>query len=170
MYYGMTDYVKELEDTNGLSDVFELVKRAVEQELGKKRAGLMLGLSELGGTRSGWIGAYYPVSSNIIVMNKTSLRLIEQTNPSLVKPYSFHVLLHEYLHTIGFIDERTTRQKAAEISRRLLGSDHIATKMAEDISQFFDYIVYPVHGWIPPKQSELELVEDFDRSNATYIT
>ncbi len=170
MYDGMTDYADELEATNGLPDIFELVKKAVERELGKKRAGLMLGLSELGGTRSGWIGAYYPVSSNIIVMNKTSLRLIEETNPSLTKSYSFHILLHEYLHTIGIIDERKTRQKAVEISRTMFGSDHPTTKMAENITQFFDYIVYPVFGWIPPKQSELELVEGFDRSSVTYIT
>lgn len=166
----MTDYADELENTKGLPDIFELVKRAVEQELGKKRAGLMLGLSELGGTRSGWIGAYYPVASNIIVMNKTSLRLISQTNPSLVKPYSFHILLHEYLHTIGIIDERKTRKKAVEISRKLFGSDHPTAKMAEDITRFFDYIVYPVYGWIPPEQSPLELVEGFDRSSVTYIT
>jgi hypothetical protein len=166
----MTEFAEELEATNGLPDVFELVKKAVERELGKKRAGLMLGLSELGGTRSGWIGAYYPVSSNIIVMNKTSLRLIENTNPSLLKSYSFHILLHEYLHTIGIIDERQTRQQAAEISRKLFGPEHATTKMAEDISKFFDYIVYPVFGWIPPKQSPLEIVEDFDRSSVTYIT
>lgn len=166
----MTDYADELENTKDLPDIFELVKRAVEQELGKKRAGLMLGLSELGGTRSGWIGAYYPVASNIIVMNKTSLRLISETNPSLVKPYSFHILLHEYLHTIGIIDERKTRQKAVEISRKLFGPDHPTTRMAEDITRFFDYIVYPVYGWIPPEQSPLELVEDFDRSSVTYIT
>lgn len=166
----MTKYPEELESAKGLPDVFELVKKAVEQELGKKRAGLMLGLSELGGTRSGWIGAYYPISSNIIVMNKTSLRLIESTNPSLLKSYSFHILLHEYLHTIGIIDERQTRQKAVEISRKLFGPEHATTKMAEDISKFFDYIVYPVFGWIPPEQSSLEIVEDFDRSNVTYIT
>ncbi|MFQ6106328.1 MAG: hypothetical protein ACE5QF_01885 [Thermoplasmata archaeon] len=166
----MTNYAEDLEATKGLPDVFELVKKAVEQELGKKRAGLMLGLSELGGTRSGWIGAYYPVSSNIIVMNKTSLRLIGETNPSLVKSYSFHILLHEYLHTIGIIDERRTRQEAVGISRRLFGPDHPATKMAEDITEFFDYIVYPVYGWIPPEQSQLEIVEGFDRSSVTYIT
>ncbi|MCK4367112.1 MAG: hypothetical protein KAW84_04115 [Thermoplasmata archaeon] len=170
MYVGMTDYADELEATKNLPDIFELVKKAVERELGKKRAGLMLGLSELGGTRSGWIGAYYPVSSNIIVMNKTSLRLIEETNPSLTKAYSFHILLHEYLHTIGIIDERKTRLKTVEISRTMFGSDHPTTKMAEDITQFFDYIVYPVFGWIPLKQSELELVEGFDRSSVTYIT
>jgi hypothetical protein len=166
----MKEYAEELEETKGLPDIFELVKKAVELELGKKRAGLMLGLSELGGTRSGWIGAYYPVSSNIIVMNKTSLRLIENTNPSLLKSYSFHILLHEYLHTLGIIDERKTRSKAVEISRKLFGDDHPTTKMAEDISKFFDYIVYPVFGWIPPEQSPLEIVEDFDRSSVTYIT
>lgn len=165
----MIDFADELEMTKGLPDVYELVKKAVEQELGKKRGGLMLGLSELGGTRSGWVGAYYPLASNIIVMNKTSLRLISETNPSLTKSYSFHILLHEYLHTIGITDERKTRQNAVKISRKLFGPDHPTTKMAEDITKFFDYIVYPVYGWIPPKQSSLEIVEGFDRSSATYI-
>lgn len=76
-------------------NTFESVKEVVRKTAGRSRAGLMPGLQELGATLSGFIGAYYPINSNIIVMNKTPLRRINGTNPHLLEPYSFHVLLHE---------------------------------------------------------------------------
>jgi hypothetical protein len=53
--------------------IFEEVKDLVRQKEQRSRAGLMLGLQELGSNLNGFIGAYFPVSSNIIVINKTPL-------------------------------------------------------------------------------------------------
>jgi hypothetical protein len=152
-------------DYSGLVEVFEDVKEAVRKTEGRSRAGLMLGLQELGSTPNGFIGGYYPVHSNLIVLNKTPLRRITETQPRLLKPYEFHVLLHEYIHSLGFFDENTTRQKTYEVSRRTFGEHHPVTEMSDDIVKFFPHLVYPDFGWRPETQAPIELVRGFDKSS-----
>ena len=155
-----------------LVDNFELVKDAVLKNEGQSRAGLMLGLQELGATLSGFIGAYYQLASNIIVVNATPLRRIIETNKELLNPYGFHVLLHEYIHSLGFINEEITKQKTYEITRKYYGEDHIATALSKNMNRFFPNLVYPVQGWLPPKGiPKIKLVKGFDWSNTdNYIT
>jgi len=157
---------------NQLIDTFEEVKEVVRQKEKRTRAGLMLGLQELGSTLNGFIGAYYPFSSNIIVMNKTPLRRINETNPQLIKPYGFHILLHEYIHSLGFLDEEITRLKTYEISKKHFGEKHIITQLSTNIKKFLPNLVYPIHGWIPPKNiPSIEIIQGFDKSNTeNYIT
>lgn len=158
-------YDMRLQKAKDMVDIFELVKTAVRKSIGRERSGLMLGLSNLGGGPEGFVGAFYPVATNIIVMNTTPLTRIKQTNPELYKPYVFHVLLHEYLHTLGIMDEAATRAKALEISEMIFGKDHIATQLAMDLSKFMPNLVYPIYGWKPPGEPRLELVKGFDRSS-----
>ena len=66
-------------------EIFEEVKNVVSKIEGRSRAGLMLGLQELGSSLNGFIGAYFPVASNIIVINKTPIRRIIKTKPELIK-------------------------------------------------------------------------------------
>jgi len=155
-----------------LIDSFEMVKEAVRKSEGLSRAGLMLGLQELGASLNGFIGAYYQVASNIIIVNKTPLRRIIETNSQLLKPYGFHVLLHEYIHSLGFLDEEITKRKTYEITKKYYGEEHIATKLSLNIEQFFPNLVYPIQGWLPPKGiPNIELVKGFDWSNTSnYIT
>jgi hypothetical protein len=155
-----------------LIETFEDVKKAVQQNEQRSRAGLMLGLQEIGASLDGFIGAYYPIASNIIIINKTPLRRILETDQALLKPYIFHVLLHEYIHSLGFLDEETTGQKTFEISKRQFGEHHIITELATDIKKYFPNLVYPIHGWIPPRKTPfIELVRGFDFSNTNpYIT
>lgn len=161
----------KLDSADDLADIFEVVKLAVRKTIGKERAGLMLGLANLGGGPQGFVGAFYPVATNIIVMNSLPLRRIKETDPSLYKPYVFHILLHEYLHTLGIIDEAATRQKAYEISVKLFGKEHPVSQFAADLSRFVPKLMYPVYGWQPAQEYTLELVEGFDRSStASYIT
>ncbi len=149
-----------------LIETFEEVKKAVQKNERRSRAGLMLGLQEIGASLDGFIGAYYPVASNIIIVNKTPLRRILQTDKSLLKPYIFHVLLHEYIHSLGYLDEQTTGQKTYEISKKQFGEHHIITEFSTNIRKFFPNLVYPVHGWIPQKEiPRIELVQGFDVSN-----
>jgi len=154
-----------LDNAKDIPDIFELVKQAVRKTTGKERSGLMLGLSNLGGGPDGFVGAYYPVATNIIVMNTMPLDRIRQTDPSLYKPYIFHILLHEYIHTLGVIDEGATRQKASEISAQVLGPGHPATELAKDMSKFLPKLVYPEYGWKPETEPALQLVKGFDRSS-----
>lgn len=163
-----SDFPTLLENATTLSDVFEIVKSAVAESLGKSRGGLMLGLADLGNHPRGWLGAFYPVGSNVIVMNKIPLQRIEETNPKLYKPYTFHVLLHEYIHSLGDIDEQGARDKVYEITRALFGESHPATLMAKDTSPFFTNLVYPDVLW-EPEDLKIELVQGFDRGNVCYI-
>ena len=103
------NYAKELEKAADLPEIFEIAKSVVKEFLGKERGGLMLGLSDLGGRPGFFVVAFYPVGSNIIIMNKTPMRAVEATKPHLFKAYCFHILLHEYLHTIGILDENKNR-------------------------------------------------------------
>jgi len=66
----------EFELKQNLIDTSKDVKEVVKKYEKRSRAGLMLGLQEMGATMQGFIGAFYPVALNIIVMNKTPLRRI----------------------------------------------------------------------------------------------
>jgi len=160
----------ELSSAKDLADIFELVKVIVRKTIGKERPGLMLGLANLGGGPHGFVGAFFPIATNIIVMNSLPLKRIRETDPALYKPYVFHILLHEYLHTLGVIDEVATRRMAYEISAKTFGKEHPVTQFAVDLSRFVPKLVYPVYGWQPQEDYQLELVKGFDRSSTqSYI-
>jgi len=162
------DFITKLENARTLADIFEIVKASVWESRKKSRGGLMLGLADLGNHPQGFFGAYYPVGSNVIVMNKIPLMRIKETKPELYKPYIFHVLLHEYLHTLGYMSESSVRLMALEITRDVFGNDHLATKIAQDTTLFFNNLVYPDSVW-QPKSNGFQLVEGFDRGSASYI-
>mgnify|MGYP001592949627 CR=1 FL=1 len=161
------EFAEELEKAESFSDIFELVKDAVWKVLGESRAGLELGLIEMGITRSGFIGGMHQIGSNIILMNKTPLRNILENDPKLFKPYVFHILLHEYIHSLGFVDEASCRRLTYHISNKTLGKNHPATKMAYNLGEFLPKIVRPTA--IQPNLDDATLVKDFDRSSISYI-
>jgi len=162
-------FIEKFNSSDSLSELFQLVKEGVEEILGKERAGLMLGLADLG-IHVGWfVGAFYPVSSNIIVINKSPLRVLKETQPKLVKPYCFHILLHEYLHSLGILDENYTEIITYFISRRMFGEEHIATKMSENFSRYFPNLMLPGMGWQPQSDFSIELIQGFDDYNINYI-
>jgi hypothetical protein len=165
----MNRFINGLRKAKSLPEIFELVKDSVRIILRKERIGLMLGLTDMGSGMEGFVGAFYPVGSNIIVMNKTPLRRIKETDPKLFKPYVFHILLHEYLHTLGFLDEDFVRIITYEICRRVFGESHTVTQMSRNLSKFLPNLVYPVWDWKDSNQLEIELVDDFDHSSINYI-
>lgn len=162
------NFDEALQGAETLPEIFEVVKRVVRANTGHLRAGLMLGLADLGNHPRGFVGAFYPVASNVIVMNKVPLDRIRDTNPDLYRPYAFNVLLHEYLHTLGYLDEAVVRRSVLELSRKAFGEEHLATQIARDYSAFFPNLVYPDVAW-QPQEFSMELVPGFDRSNVGYI-
>ncbi len=166
---GKKDYFEEkLGGAEGIAGIFEVVKEVVLETLGKERGGLMLGLADLGITNEGYIGAYYPVDSNVIVMNKAPLRRVERYRPEMLKPYVFHILLHEYIHALGMLDERHTRQLAYAISAEIFGEEHMVTRLARNITAVLPEIMYPGSDFSMPDMG-IELVEGFDYSSWGYI-
>ena len=160
--------IPDLEAAHDLPEIFELVKSIVRNVTGKERGGLMLGLANLGGGMDGFVGAYHPVSTNIIVMNSLPLARLEETDPALYKPYVFHILLHEYIHTLGTLDEEATRRMVYDISVAAFGREHPVTRFACGFSAFMTKLVYPIRGWNPPEDPPLELVRGFDRSSTDH--
>ena len=157
---------EHLDDCKNYADIFEVVKRAVRKSLGKERAGLMLYLGNLPLN----VAAYHQLASNGIVINKRLLNLMARSAESVneVNSYIFMLLLHEYLHSLGYVDEREVDKLVYDISRDALGDDHPATQMALRPAlprRMFPSDMQPTNGDL-----DLELIKDFERSNQSYIS
>jgi hypothetical protein len=147
------------------SEAFELVKSAVLQKFRMHRAGLSLILQMMPSN----LGAYHMLGSNAIVMNSYLLAAVRKLAGSTEEynSYMFMVLAHEYLHSLGIVDENTVRQMTFELCQWMLGDDHTATRMAkEDPST-----IYPeLRSFIQSQFSrDFQVVGDFDKKNQTYI-
>jgi hypothetical protein len=164
----MADFKTRLDEAKTLPDIFEVVKAVVLKTLKKSRAGLMLGMANLGNNPQGFLGGFFTTGSNVIVMNKIPLQRIMETKPELYKPYAFHILLHEYIHSLGYLDEDKVRSWSYQIAKDALGEDHLATQIAANAQGFIKHLVYPDSAW-KPDDTGLELVENFDSSSVSYI-
>lgn len=145
-------------------ELFGLVKRIVEEELGAHRAGLSLVLTNLPKE----VGAYYPVGSNVIVVNVSLIDGLKQItkNPKEVNAFIFMLLLHEYLHSLGYLDEKRVRELSSMISKNALGLDHPAVKFAN--SNWLE--TFPQLSFMDQKKTnEFEVVRKFDSSSTSYI-
>jgi hypothetical protein len=164
----MIDFKRKLEEADSLADIFEVVKALVLHSMKKSRGGLMLGMANLGNNPQGFMGGFFVTGSNVIVMNKIPLQRIKETKPELYKPYAFHILLHEYIHSLGYLDENKVRSYAYQISKEALGEEHLATQIAANTEGFMKHLVYPDSAW-KPDDAALELVDGFDKSSVSYI-
>jgi hypothetical protein len=163
------NYDALLETTRNLPDIFELVKQGVQQVTGHSRPGLMLGLADLGEGAHAWVGGFHVVASNAIIMNSRPMDHIHTHQPDLYKPYVFFVLMHEYLHTLGYFDEAACRSKTYEIASSLFGTDHVVARMAHNIETFLPNFSTMKYGWVPPQNPLIKYVRGFDRSSVSYI-
>ncbi len=163
------DYEKELKKAKTFADLFDIVKEMVKERLGVEQAGLLVGVTDLGAHNNGFIGAFYSLNANMIVINKRPLARIVQTNPALYNYYLFHVMLHEYIHSIGSYDEAQTRQLVYEMSEHYFGANHLVAQLASNIEKFMPSLVYPTHGFQPPQDINIEFVKGIDRKNTNYI-
>ncbi len=152
-----------------MGEFFEIVKNVVRDFLNRERSGLMLGITELGGQPGAFIGAFHPVGSNFIVLNKTPMRVIEDTRPEYYKYYIFHLLLHEYLHTIGILDEGYNRKITTLVSEKAFGTNHPVSVISRDMTKLFPEVIYASMGWKPAHSSPIDIVRNFDDRNVTYI-
>jgi len=156
------NFSKQLDKCRDYGDLFELVKMIVRKKLGRERAGLMLYLGNL----PLHIGAFHGVGSNGIVINKRLLNSISFSSSTEINSYIFTLLLHEYLHSLGYMDERQVRRLVYEICKEAFGEDHPATKFAISIPKSK---LIPSKPLIDESNAELEIVKDFERSHLSYI-
>ena len=149
-------YGSKLESAKDIPCIFQVVMQAVKEQMGFVRSGLDLGLVELEASDDTFIGCLHPFGTNMIVVNKLPLERVRESCPQLCKSYLFHVLAHEYMHTVGIWDENVIRDGVLALTRQLFGDDHPATKLAEDIGQLLPFIVYPAQMCLPDG-TEIEL-------------
>lgn len=158
-------YTERLRNLQGFEDAFELVKAAVYEKYKMRRAGLNLLLQAM----PNFIGAYHVLGSNFIVVNRYVLGAIKtmaRTNEEY-NSYLFVVLAHEYLHSLGIVDEFRVRELTYSMCNTLFGNEHTATKMArEDPASLYPELKKLM---ITEFGKDFELVKDFDRSNISYI-
>ncbi|MEM0383429.1 MAG: hypothetical protein QXS57_05515 [Candidatus Caldarchaeum sp.] len=160
----MSDYEQRLEKATSFEEVYRLVKALVMERYGLRRAGMGLVLADL----PSQLLAYHEVGSNSIVVNRTLLNAVSSISKSrkIVNSYVFVILLHEYLHTLGF-DERQTRELVKEAVSSVFPFEHPATRLATSSV----YEVFPELRNIPlaPGPSKPVLVKDFDTEGLNYI-
>lgn len=161
------NYKKSLEKAKNFADIFKIVKDVVKNYLGTDQAGLLLGLSDLGAYGQSYLGAFYSFDANTIVINKRPLSRIKETNPGLYNPYIFHVMTHEYIHSLGITDENEVRQLVYEITQKAFGKNHLATQIAFNLDKFIPNLTFG--DFEAPEDLSIEFVSGIDRENTDYI-
>ncbi len=156
---------KRLENCKNFNEVFEIVKHSVEKSLSKHRAGLTLVLAEL----PNYVGAYHMMGSNIIVMNETILNAVKVLAKSKAElnSFIFSILAHEYLHSIGYTDERDVRLLVKKISAENFGDSHQTVKLA--LGDLFTLYPQLRSLGIGRMGKDFTIIKEFDKSSMPYI-
>jgi hypothetical protein len=152
-----TGIARALDGPADYDAVFRVVRDTVRRVLGIERPGLGLGLSNL----PPQLGAYWQVTGNLIVMNEGLVNTMRANaeNPTELNSFIYVILAHEYLHALGYLDERAVREVTARVTRTALGPDHPATRMAEgDLWRLYPFLAYSPGG----NGSRLKVVTKFD--------
>jgi len=160
-------YVEELDNCKNFGDILDVVRKTVKKSLGQGRVGLMLYLADLPPN----IGAFHPVGTNVIVVNDTLLKATARSVDSTrqLNSFVYSILLHEYLHSIGYLDEKEVGRLVQKVSAETLGNDHPATRMATEGPRSLLSEPIPIEGQVQQDPLGFQLVKDFDRSNQAYI-
>lgn len=154
----------DLDGDMDYDSIFAVVKKSVKQVVHKERAGLGLALADLPAT----LGAFWEVGGNYIVMNEALIRAMVSLAKTRTEFNSFiySILTHEYLHSVGFIDEAEAREMTAIVAREYFGPDHPASV----ISSVTPWTIYPelleVRGI---GNSGFKIVSRFDSDSTSYI-
>jgi len=157
------DFEAELDKCREYGEIFSLLKRAVKKSLGEHRVGLMLFLGDLPLK----VGAFHFLGTNDIILNRRLLnKVVKEKSPSEQKAFLFSILMHEYLHSLGYVDEREVRGLVYQICADNFGRKHYVTDAAitgpwaslseEDFQELGESL-------------NLEMVKDFERTESRYI-
>jgi hypothetical protein len=154
----------ELDSEMDYDAIFSVVKKTVKQVVHRERAGLGLALAELPPT----LGAFWEIGGNYIVMNEALIGAMTSLarNRTEFNSFIYSILTHEYLHSVGFIDEGEARILTAKVAVESFGEDHPASI----ISSAGPWAIYSdllrVRGG---NGSGLKIVSRFDSDSTSYI-
>jgi hypothetical protein len=150
----------KLDEAKSYAEVWQTVKDTVEFVLGERRSNMMLFIDDL----PLQLGAYHPVGTNNIVLNRTLVEIVEAavTSKRMVNALVYNLLLHEYLHALGELSEDKVRSRVAEVTVKCFGEEHIATIIARKTPWILlrDIPLGPVNA---PKRV-MEIVKDFEKT------
>jgi hypothetical protein len=152
---------RRLEDAKTYGEVWEIVKDSVEFSLHRRRGGMMLFLDDL----PIQLGAYHPLGTNNIVLNRRLVQIVEASIKSkrAVNALIYNLLLHEYLHALGKYSEMEVRPLVYEVAKECFGEDYVAT----DIARKSPWVLLkgiPLEAVNAPK-GVMEIVKDFEKTD-----
>jgi len=159
------NYRSKIDEAEGFSGVWEIVKETVKVTLGEQRFGMLLFLDDL----PLHLGAYHPLGTNNIVLNRSLVNIAEAVTKSrkMVNAFVYSLLTHEYLHALGHVSETEVRSLVYDVSKACFGAGHIVTTLAEK-SPWILIKGIPLSRMITNKQA-MEIVKDFENPNHAYI-
>jgi len=158
-----------------MPEIFEKVKNDVRKITGRHRAGLSLRLAEMGRFRGGFIGGMHFYPGTEIIMNLSPLKVMFKKNKEyeIIWAYTYHILLHEYIHSLGIIDENACQTNTRYISEQIFkNKNHWALKIAKyGIGVAFPELNIKIddHAW-HLEGTPIEYVDGFDRESQSYYS
>jgi len=158
-------YCSMIDDAEGFSGIWEIVRDTVKTCVGKHRLGMLLFLDDL----PLHLGAYHQLGTNNIVLNRSLVNIVESVTKSkkLVNAFVYSILTHEYLHALGHVSEVEVRSLVYEISKQCFGEDHIVTVLAEKTPWSLLKGI-PLNG-LNVTKNPMELIKDLEKPNHSYI-
>ena len=155
------EFRNRLEKATSYGEVWEIVKDTVAFSLNKRRSGMMLFLDDL----PIQLGAYHPIGTNNIVLNRTLVQIVETAIESkrVVNALVYNLLLHEYLHALGEFSELEVRRMVYAIAQKCFGEDHVVTLIAKK-SPWALLEGIPLEAINTPKRI-MEIVKDFEKTD-----
>jgi hypothetical protein len=79
--------------------------------------------------------------------------------------FVYVILAHEYLHSLGYLDEVAVRKVTARVTHAVFGAEHPATRMAEgDLWRMYPFLAYVPAG----SGRHFRLVRGFDRASTDF--
>jgi hypothetical protein len=148
-----------LEKADNYGEIWEIVKDTVESSLHQRRSGMMLFLDDL----PIQLGAYHPVGTNNIVLNRVLIQIVESALESkrVVNALIYNLLVHEYLHALGELSELEVRRLVYQIAKEAFGEDYIVAQVAKK-SPWVLLQGIPLDSVNAPKRV-MEIVKDFEK-------
>lgn len=154
------NFNNHLDRAKSYADIWLIVQQTAEYALGKRRNSMMLFLDDL----PLGLGAYYPVGTNNIVLNRALVDVVEAKIPdkTTINALIYNLLLHEYLHALGEMSEVGVRREVVEVAKRSFGEEHIATVLARKSPWMLlkDLPLAP----ITTRKRGMEIVSNFEKT------
>ena len=156
---------KRLDEADGYSEIWKIVGDSVDVVLEKRRRGMMLFLDDM----PPQIGAYHPLGTNNIVLNRVLVQGVSTLTTSMKHKNAFIyvLLLHEYLHALGYVTETRVRRLVYQIAQGFLGESHVAANLAK--TGPWSLLRDVQLGFLGNPRLGIEVVRDFENPRSSYI-